>query len=136
MVTIIYLLFEILSIIVCLFWLFGQKIKITRRIVCVIIIHIGLFIVSDCVGYSSLFSIIIYTVIVGYAEIEFKRPLYETIVRVAVMILMCAGIQIASAYFMENLNKGMSGTELGNLYVNFITIFIFYILYKRLIFKE
>ena len=132
MVRAIYLLFEILAIIVCLFWLFGQKIKITRRMVCVIIVHMGLFIVSDCVGYSSLFSIIIYAVIVEYAEMEFEKPLYETLVRVAVMILMCAGIQIVSAYFMENLNKGMSGTELGNLYVNIITVSIFYILYKKI----
>ncbi|MDE6847469.1 MAG: GHKL domain-containing protein [Lachnospiraceae bacterium] len=132
MVRAIYLLFEILAIIVCLFWLFGKKLKITRRMVCVIMIHIGVFIVSDCIGYNSLFSIIVYIVIAGYAGIEFKRALYEILIRVAVMILLCAGIQMASVFLMENLSRGISGTELGNLYVNLITVLIFYILYKKI----
>ena len=132
MVTIIYLLFEILAIIVCLFWLFGQKIKITRRMVCVIIIHMGLFIVSDCVGYSIIFSIIIYAVIAVYAVIEFERPMKEVVVRVAVMILLCIGIQITVVFFMENLCMGMSGTELGSLYVNLITFSIICILYRKI----
>ena len=43
MVRAIYLLFEILAIIVCLYWLFGKKIKITCGMICLIIIHMGLF---------------------------------------------------------------------------------------------
>lgn len=48
MVRTVYLLFEILSIIVCLFWLFGQKIKITRGIIGLIIIHPEETTVSSC----------------------------------------------------------------------------------------
>ncbi len=63
MVRTVYLLFEILSIIVCLFWLFGQKIKITRGIIGLIIIHMGLFTLCWHIGYNGLFSLLMYVVI-------------------------------------------------------------------------
>ncbi len=132
MVRVIYLLFEILSIIVCLFWLFGEKIKISYRMVCVIIIHMGLFILCGHIGYNGLFSVIIYTVIAGYAMIEFKKPIYAVMIRVAIMILLCTGFQIATVFLMENLSRGMTETKFGNLCVNFITFSVIYTLYRKI----
>ena len=131
MVRVIYLFFEILSIIVCLFWLFGEKIKINYRAICVIVIHMGLFIVCGYVGFTGIFSFIMYAVIAVYARIEFEKPWYEVLIRVAVMILLGMGIQIVAVFFLENLSLGMSETELGNLCMNLITFSITCILYRK-----
>lgn len=131
MVRVIYLLFEIIAIIVCLFWLFGQKIRITRRMVWVVIIHMGLFIVSDYIGYSSLFSIMLYAVIAGYARKEFGKPLREVMVRVAIMILLCIGIQIVAASGIEGLSRGNITVEWRNLYTNLITLLTIYVIYRK-----
>ncbi|MBD5515043.1 MAG: hypothetical protein HDR06_10440 [Lachnospiraceae bacterium] len=131
MVRVIYLLFEILSIIVCLFWLFGEKIKINYRAICVIVIHIGLFIVCGHVGHTGVFSIIIYAVITGYATIEFKKPLYAVLLRVAIMILLCAGIQMITVSLLEFLRQGTTETGVGNLCMNLINFSAMCILYRK-----
>ncbi len=131
MVRTVYLLFEILSIIVCLFWLFGQKIKITCGIIGLIIIHMGLFTLCWHIGYNGLFSLLMYVVIAVYAKKEFQRPLREVMIRFAVMILLCAVVQVSVVFIMENLSRGMAETSQGNLCVNFMMFFTFCILYKK-----
>lgn len=131
MVRIIYLLFEILAIIVCLFWLFGQRIKITREMMCVIIIHLGLFTVCWHIGYNGLFSLLMYAVIAVYARKEFKRPLREVLIRVAVMILLCIGIQISAASIVEWWSRGNIEVEWSSLCTNLITLFVIYGIYRK-----
>ncbi len=115
MVRAIYLLFEILAIIVCLYWLFGKKIKITCGMICLIIIHMGLFTVCWHIGYNGLFSLLMYALIAVYAGKEFKKPLREVLIRVAVMILLCAVFQVTAVFLLENLNRGIIETRQGNL---------------------
>ncbi len=131
MVRAIYLLFEILAIIVCLYWLFGKKIKITCGMICLIIIHMGLFTVCWHIGYNGLFSLLMYALIAVYAGKEFKKPLREVLIRVAVMILLCAVFQVTAVFLLENLNRGIIETRQGNLCVNFVMLLTFYILYKK-----
>lgn len=131
MVVCIYLLFEILTIIVCLFWLCGEKIRVTYRLIGMIVIHIGLFILCDYIGYGTLFSLLIYLIIMGYAMVEFRLSLYQALVKVVIMLLFCAGIQTIAAVIIELLSQGTVKPELGNICTNIIALIISYILYKK-----
>lgn len=131
MVRTVYLLFEILSIIVCLFWLFGQRIKITRGMIGLIIIHMGLFTVCWRIGYNGLFSLLMYAVIAVYAWKEFRRPLREVLIRVAVMILLCAVVQVTVACGVEWLSQGNIQVEWSSLCTNLMSLIVFYIIYRK-----
>lgn len=131
MVVGVYLLFEILAAIVCLFWLCGEKIRITYRMLGVIVIHIGLFTISPYIGYGNLVSLFIYSIIMGYAMIEFRMRLDQALIKVVIMILLCLGIQTIVAIICESVSQGITKTEWGNLCVNFLTLLIVYFLYKK-----
>lgn len=98
----------------------------------VIIIHLGLFIVSDYIGYNSLFSLFMYAVFAVYAAKEFQKPLREVLIRIAVMILMCAVFQITVASVVEWFSQGSMEVEWSSLYTNLITLFVIYVIYRKI----
>lgn len=131
MVVGIYLLFEILALIVSLFWLCGKKLSITYRMLGMITIHIGLFTISHYIGYGHLVSLLIYSIIMGYAMIEFRMRVSQAFVKVIIMILICMAIQTFTAFFLESVSQGITETSWGILYANLLTFLIVYFLYKR-----
>lgn len=132
MVAGIYLLMEILAIIVCLFWLCGERIRVTRKMLCLIAAHIGLFVLCDYIGFDSFFQLLIYAIIIGYTAIEFRISLYQALVKFITMILMCSGIQIIITILCELLSHGTIDVERRNLYTNFLLFFLVYFLYKKI----
>lgn len=131
MVVCLYLLFEILAIIVCLFWLCGEKIRVTYRMICVVIIHISLFIACDYIGYSSIFSFLIFLIIIGYAVSEFRIPLSQALVKITIMVLFCSGIQTIIAIVFETLTQSTIEAEWNNLCTNFLLFLLVYHLYRK-----
>lgn len=136
MVVGIYLLFEILAVIVCLFWLYGKKLRVTYRMLGMISIHMGLFILCDYIGYESLFSMFVYLVVVGYTLLEFRTPLNQALLRVAIVILLCSGIQTISVVLFEILRHGIIETAWGYICTNLLMLLIVYFLYKKIKIKK
>lgn len=131
MVAGIYLLFEILALIVCLFWLCGENLRVTYRTLGMIAIHIGLFTISLYIGYGNLVSLLIFVIIMGYAMIEFRMRLGQAFVKSIIMILICMAIQTFTAFFLESVSQGIIETSWGILYANLLTFFVVYFLYKK-----
>lgn len=131
MVVVIYFLCEILAIIVCLFWLCGERIRVTYKMLGMVIIHIGLFLLCDYIGYDGLLSVLVYLVVVVYVKLEFQIPIYKALIRTVIMILLCAGMQVIAALSFELLIRDRISIEWSNLYTNLITLIIMYILYRR-----
>lgn len=131
MVVGMYSLFEILAVIVCLFWLCGEKVRVSYRMLGMIAIHIGLFTISYYLGYGSLFSLLIYLIIMGYAMMEFRIRLYQALVKVVIVLLLCMAIQTTAAILFEVLYQGIIGTELGNLCANLLLFLIVYFLHRN-----
>ena len=125
------LLFEILSAIVCLFWLCGQKIRVTYRMLGVIAIHIGLFTICYYIGYVSLFSLLVYFILMGYAMIEFRIHFGQAVVKIIIMALLCSTIQVIIAILLESVSHGLTRTIWANTFANLLQFFIVYFLYKR-----
>lgn len=136
MVMAIYLLFEIMAIIVCLFLLCGEKIRVTYKMLCMIAVHIVLFTVCNYIGYSGLFSALIYLVITAYVIGEFRLPLHKALIRVAVMLLLCAGLQTIAAISVELLSQGKIETKYSNLCTNLLLFVVTYVLYRKVNMQE
>lgn len=126
-----YFLCEILAVIVCLFWLCGERIRVTYKMLSMVIIHIGLFLLCDYIGYDGLFSILVYLVVVVYVRLEFQIPIYKALTRTVIMILLCAGVQVIAALSFELLVQDRITIEWSNLCTNLITFLVMYILYRR-----
>lgn len=131
MVRVISLLFEIMSAIVCLFWLCGEKIKVTYRMLGMIAMHIGLYTICYYIGFESLFSLFIYLILMGYAMIEFHMHLGQALVKIIIMTLLCTAIQTIVAIIFESFSQGITGTEWGNLCANFLLFLAVYFHYLK-----
>ena len=131
MVRALYLFFEILAVIVCLFWLCGKKLKVTYRMLGMIAIHIGLFILCDYIGYESLFSMFVYLVVVGYELLEFRMPLYQALVKTVIMILLCAAIQTIAAILFVFLGQDIIDVAWVDLCTNLLLFLLVYFLYRK-----
>lgn len=125
------LLFEILALIVCLFWLCGKKLRITYRMLGMIAVHIGLFVACYYVGYENLFSLFLFVFFTGYAMIEFRIRFGQAVVKNIIMTLLCITIQIVMAILFESVNQGLTETVWGNICTNLFMLLIVYFLYKR-----
>ena len=131
MVVRIGLLFEILSLIVCLFWLCGEKIRVTYKMLSMIAIHIGLFTICYHIGYENLFSLLACLILMGYVMIEFRIRFGQAVVKVILMILICITFQVIIVILFESVSHGLTKTVLGNLCANLLLLLIVYFLYKR-----
>lgn len=131
MVVVIYSLFEILAVIVCLYWLCGEIFRVTYRMLGMIIIHIGAFTVCYYIENGNLFSLLIYMIIMGYAMLEFRIRLGQALVKIVIMLLLCMAIQTTAAFLLELISKGIIGTEWGNLCTNFILLLAVCLFYKK-----
>lgn len=125
------LLCEILSAIVCLFWLCGQKIRVTYRMWSMIAIHIGLFTICYYVGYVNLFSLLAYLILIGYAMIEFRLRFGQAVVKVIILILLVMTFQVILTILFESVSQGLTKTAWGTTCANLLLLLIVYFLYKR-----
>ena len=124
-------LFENLAFIVCLFWLCGEKIRVTYKTLGMIAIHIGLLTVCYYVGYENFFSLFIIVIFIGYAMLEFRIRFGQAIVRVITMILLCITFLTIIVIFFESVSQGLIKTAWGDICGNFLLLLIMYFLYKR-----
>ena len=136
MVVGVYSLFEILAVIVCLFWLCGENFRVTYRMIGLIIIHIGVFTVCCYIEYGSLISLLIYLIIIGYAMIEFRIRLSQALVKIVIMLLLCMAIQTTAAFLLELISKGIIGTKWGNLCTNLLLLIVVCLFYKKVNIQE
>lgn len=125
------LLFEILALIVCLFWLCGEKIRVTYKMLGLIAIHIGLFVVCYHVGHENLFSLFLFVIITIYAMIEFRIRFGQAIVKIIIMTLLCITIQTVMAILFESVSQRLTETVWGNICANLLMFLIVYFFYKR-----
>ena len=126
------LLFEILALIVCLFWLCGEKIRITYNMAGMIAIHIGLYTICYYVGYENLFTFFTFVLLIGYAMIEFQIHFGQAVVKVIIMALLCMTFLTIIALLLELVYPGLTETVWGNLYANLLLLLTVYFLYKRI----
>ena len=131
MVVGISLLFEILALIVCLFWLCGEKIRVTYKMLGMIAIHIGLFTICSYIGYDNLFSLLVYLILIGYAMIEFRIHLGQAIIKIIIMTLLCITFQVIIAVLFETVSLGLTKTVWSSTCANLLLLLIIYFLYKR-----
>lgn len=131
MVVGIYSLFENLALIECLFWLCGEKIRITNKMVGMIAVNIGLFAICYYVGYENLFSLFVILIFIGYAMIEFQIGFGQAVVKIIIMALLCSAIQTMMAILFELVCQGLIETAWGNICANLLMLLIVYFLYKR-----
>ena len=124
------LLFETLSIIVCLYWLDGRNFRVTCKMICMVIMNIGILYLCDRVGYNDVFTYLIYLMIAGYARLEFSISFFQVLFRMVAMLVFCAGIQILSALPMLLLNS-LTTPEWMNLAVNLLTFLVIAYIYKK-----
>lgn len=125
------LVLEAAAIILCLYWLDGKKFRITGKMVCMVIAHIGLLFLCDSIGYNDLFTYMIYLVIAGYARSEFSISFYQVFFRIVSMLVLCAGIQVLSAIPLLIMN-GIITQEWMNLAANLLTFLGIFFLYKKI----
>ena len=131
MVRVISLLFEIMSAIVCLFWLCGKKLRVTYKMLGMMAIHIGLFVISPYIRCGKSVSLLVYLFIIGYAMIEFQIRLGQALVKTLIMALLCIAIQTVIAILLESVCRGVTETSWGVLYTMILTYVIIYFLYKE-----
>lgn len=131
MVVAIYLLFEILALIVSLFWLCGEKIRATYRMLGMIAVHIGLFAVCYYVGYENFFSLFVIMIFIGYAMSEFRLRFGQAVVKVIIIILLCITFQVVIAIIFESVSNGLTETAWGKMCANLLQLLIVYFLYKK-----
>lgn len=124
------LLFEILAIIICLYWLDGKEFKLNGKVICMVIMHIGIFYLCDLIGYHELFTVIFYLIVAVYSGFEFLISVFQVFIRIVIMLVLCAGIQILSALPLLLLN-GIIAQEWINLIVNLFTFLVIFFLYKK-----
>ena len=124
-------LIESLTLIVCLFWLCGEKIRVTYKMLGMIAVYIGLFITCYYIGYENLFSLLAYFFLMGYAMIEFRIRFGQAVVKVIITILLCITFQVIIAILFESASQGLNETAWGNICGNLLLLLIVYALYKR-----
>lgn len=123
-------LFEILAAIVCLFWLCGQKIRVTYRMLGMIAIHIGLFTVCYYIGYGNLFSLLAYFILIGYAMIEFRIRFGQALVKFIITALLCITVQVIIGILFESVSHGLTKTVWSHICANLLLLLTVYFLYK------
>lgn len=135
MVEQVYLLAEILSVVICIFNLYGKKIKISIYLLILLTIDV-MYITAINTGIISENSLpLMYVLIVFYALLEFKNKLIDTIFPCAMAWIMIAILQIIVYFFMSFLYFIVSDEDIVVLLSN-IVVCILLLMSRKLSFYK
>lgn len=98
----IYLLLEILTIMVCLFWLYGKKIKGDGYGVLLIVCHMAWMLFISYQGLGYIFTTAIYLLIALFCVLEFNHSIKKVIINMCIMLLVVGGIQLLCSIILQN----------------------------------
>lgn len=111
MIVSLYVLFEVLSIILCLHYLYGKKVKFDVITICFILFDIGMMQTISILNINHSWSLLIYPVIILYCGIKFGFEIKEIIINNLVYLIIIGTLQygITCILFLfcgiENINE-------------------------------
>lgn len=123
-ITNVCLLLEALSIVICLHHLYGEKFRLDIATICLLAVDMIMMQIIDYFGWSSVWSVLIYPIIIVYCLIKFGFTLKKLIINFSLSVFIVGGAQVFTMlvfYYALNIHE-FNGTHL--LFVNFITFFI------------
>lgn len=127
----IYLLLEVLAIIVCLFWLYGEKIRLDIYNVILVICHIGLMMYVSHNGLGYIYTIIIYGFIALYCVLEFGKPIRKAVINTCIMLVMVGTVQLFVSLIMNAFYKYFTNQKLYFVATNLLVLVIVFFLYYK-----
>ena len=136
MVEQVYLLAEILSVVICIFNLYGKKIKISIYLLSLLTIDV-MYISAINTGIISENSLpLMYILIVFYALLEFKNKLIDTIFPCAMACVIIAILQIIVYFLISFLYFIMPDEDVVVLLSNVIVCILLLISRKLSLYKK
>lgn len=102
------LLLEVLSVIICLHYLYGEKFKLDILTVSLISIDIIIMMTIKYYGLSKMYTVIIYPIIVIYCGLKFGFDWRKIIVNNILYMVILGGIQIVIAICYGGISNVLS----------------------------
>lgn len=123
-ITNVCLLLEMLSIVICLHHLYGEKFKLDIDTVCLLAIDMIMMQVIDYFGWSSIWSVLIYPIITIYCGRKFGFQLKRIILNIVICVLLIGIIQIIVTF---SFCCGLRLHELSDIHLLFTSGLVFLI---------
>lgn len=124
MIVRLYLLLEIISIILCLFNLYGKKFRLDIKTVLLISVYLILFSAINYYELNRMFTFLIYPIIWAYTAYEYGFNIKEIIINNFLWVIVIAVLQIIAAFAIAIFANSVGEDELYTLLVNGMTFFI------------
>ncbi len=116
----IYVLFEALSVIYCLHYLYGEKIQIDMKMICLIIFDEILMEIVCLFDIGQIWSLLIYPIIIIYCGLRFGFRLKTILINNVLYMGILSSIQASIMFLLHSLlNVDRVGTR-GLIFINIV----------------
>lgn len=132
MIEVVYLLLEIVTIVVCLFWLYGKKLKIDIYSIVLAVCHVALMLYISSKGLEYIYTTFIYALIVVFCILEFGFQLRKVIVNMCLLVPIVGAIQLIISFIMNPFYEIIYNKDIYFLITNLLSFLIMLLLYKYL----
>ena len=132
----IYVLFEALSVMFFIHYLYGQKMHFDLISVCFIVIDIVMMMTIQIFHLNSKLSLLIYPIIIVYCGMEFGFNVKAIFVNNILYMAILSSIQATIIIIFTILFKNETMQTKENLIINLITLFVVLVFLKRLKLKK
>lgn len=132
MIEAVYLLLEIVTIVVCLFWLYGKKLKIDIYSIVLAVCHVALMLYISSKGLEYIYTTFIYALIVVFCILEFGFQLRKVIVNMCLLVPIVGAIQLIISFIMNPFYEIIYNKDIYFLITNLLSFLIMLLLYKYL----
>ena len=123
------LLLEVLTIVICLHHLYGEKFKLDIVTVSFLSADMIIMTMINFFGMARIYTMIVYPVIILYCGIRFGFKLKKIVVNIVLCITLVGVIQMFGLLFIHSLYNVQAFSDYKLIFANGITFFIVLILF-------
>lgn len=118
------LLLEALSVIFCLHYLYGEKLKLDIATVSLLAVDMIMMQIIDYLRISSVISILIYPIIAIYCGVKFGFKWKQILANIVLCVILVGGLQIIDSFILSFFWKTTAFADMKLVLVNGVTAFI------------
>ena len=131
-ISLLYVVFEAIAVLLLLHTLYGKKICWNIYSIAFVVIDYILMLATKLFGVSQNLSVMIYPLLAIYCFVQFKSKIQEIIVNIVLAVIMLLGIQLIPLLVFGILGELLIGYENVAIVIsNLIILIIAIVLYKK-----
>lgn len=136
LLIILYLFFEILAIVICLHDLYGERLRVDAWTVGLIVVDVLALYAMEKTGVGNEYSFVMYIIVIIYVIIKYGINYKKIIINSSVCLLAVSIVQFLLAIIYSIFVDIDENWKIFYIILNFSLLFIFYVFYRKKLFKK